>query len=609
MPESSPQGEPELKKRRSTRIVQAVPLIVTGVDALGRSFQERTSTLIINCHGCRYKSKHEVTKDMWVTLEIPQPVAGEEPRIVQGQVTWARRPRSDRELFDIAVQFEAPANVWGIAFPPENWSEFPEPGEKTTGSPGGGAPAGETREQAAARDWFTAGEEPQPGNVHVMPPPGGTELSQTVARQMARLMVEARQQVQSAVREATAKAVGAEVQLQLAAMQDQLKEMAEKFLRSAAAGQPSGSGRSAAAAKLDSRAQETLSRLEELLPKAQQINAELQPRLAAAQEISQERLASQLAEAWKSWSQKLEADMEPLAQKLAADAQRHALASVKNLEQELARRAETLAQSFDQTNSEAENRLGTLCTALEAETARSKASLEEIREGANQLEDTASRLEAMSRAANDELKWYEKKVQAQLQTVFEKGLDQAVNALKEKAGEISGKFASQLDHYSRSYIEHTQAQLDENIKAVIERTRGIVSKTAETVAAATGQELFAQLQENLNQEIEKGLADLRAEREALQEQLQETVFRADDQAVENYKKRLENVSNQWLVTTVALLNKQSEETIEALSKAASERLRETCTQVFNKISEAMRQRLLDFSTMLPGDPSRPPDEK
>ena len=38
----------ELRKRRSTRIVQAVPLVVTGVDALGRPFMERTSSLIIS---------------------------------------------------------------------------------------------------------------------------------------------------------------------------------------------------------------------------------------------------------------------------------------------------------------------------------------------------------------------------------------------------------------------------------------------------------------------------------------------------------------------------------------------------------------------------------
>ncbi len=66
----------ELRKRRSTRIVQAVPLQVTGVDALGRPFIERTSSLILNCHGCRYQSKHYVLKNMWVKLEVPQSGSG-----------------------------------------------------------------------------------------------------------------------------------------------------------------------------------------------------------------------------------------------------------------------------------------------------------------------------------------------------------------------------------------------------------------------------------------------------------------------------------------------------------------------------------------------------
>ena len=76
----------ELRKRRSTRIVQAVPLVVTGVDALGRPFAERTSTLIINCHGCRYQSKHYVLKNMWVNLEVPHSEPGHAPRRVRGKV-------------------------------------------------------------------------------------------------------------------------------------------------------------------------------------------------------------------------------------------------------------------------------------------------------------------------------------------------------------------------------------------------------------------------------------------------------------------------------------------------------------------------------------------
>src|ERR1700747_1643495 len=116
----------ELRKRRSTRIVQAVPLTVTGVDALGRPFQERTSTLTINCQGCRYQSKHYVLKNMWVTLEVPHNEPGHPTRTVRGRVTWIQRPRTVRELFQIAVELEVSGNVWGVAFPPSDWFPFPE---------------------------------------------------------------------------------------------------------------------------------------------------------------------------------------------------------------------------------------------------------------------------------------------------------------------------------------------------------------------------------------------------------------------------------------------------------------------------------------------------
>src|SRR6266436_2731740 len=117
----------ELRKRRSSRIVQAVPLLVKGVDALGRPVVERTSSLIINCHGCRYQSKHYVLKNMWVTLEIPHPETGQPPRQVRGRVAWIQRPRTVRQLFQVALELEHPGNVWAIGFPPEDWANFVVP--------------------------------------------------------------------------------------------------------------------------------------------------------------------------------------------------------------------------------------------------------------------------------------------------------------------------------------------------------------------------------------------------------------------------------------------------------------------------------------------------
>src|SRR5215469_8827744 len=102
-------------------------IAVKNVDALGRPFVERTSSLIINCHGCRYQSKHYVLKNMWVTLEIPHPEAGQPPRQVRGRVAWIQRPRTVRQLFQVALELELPGNVWGIGFPPEDWGNFSVP--------------------------------------------------------------------------------------------------------------------------------------------------------------------------------------------------------------------------------------------------------------------------------------------------------------------------------------------------------------------------------------------------------------------------------------------------------------------------------------------------
>ncbi|MGH9700672.1 MAG: hypothetical protein ACRD52_14605, partial [Candidatus Acidiferrales bacterium] len=127
MNESLLSSDPGTQKRRSTRIVQAVPLTVTGVDALGQSFKERTTTTMVNCHGCKYQSKHYVPKNSIITLEIPRPEPAFPPRIVLGRVVWVQRPRTVRELFQIGLEFEVAGNVWGIAFPPEDW--FPPPNE------------------------------------------------------------------------------------------------------------------------------------------------------------------------------------------------------------------------------------------------------------------------------------------------------------------------------------------------------------------------------------------------------------------------------------------------------------------------------------------------
>jgi hypothetical protein len=204
----------DLRKRRSTRIMQAVPLAVSGVDALGRPFTERTSTLIVNCHGCRYQSKHYVLKNMWVTLEVPHPEAGQPQRTVRGRVAWIQRPRTVRQLFQVALELETPGNTWGIAFPPPDWfapATVPAVSQVTEAAHLGTAEGSKTAEihLPLTEPESTVGS--LQDNLRMFPAPASaTDASLQLARHMSRLVADAKQQLQAAAREIAAQAVGAE---------------------------------------------------------------------------------------------------------------------------------------------------------------------------------------------------------------------------------------------------------------------------------------------------------------------------------------------------------------------------------------------------------------
>ena len=128
-------NQPSTERRRSERVSESLPLIVRGIDLLGQPFEERTSTLAFNLHGCRYTSKHHLPRNTWVTLDLPQApaqgvadgatqanagtktgadAAGNPRTTLRARVAWVQRPPSIRDFFQIAVELESPANVWGM---------------------------------------------------------------------------------------------------------------------------------------------------------------------------------------------------------------------------------------------------------------------------------------------------------------------------------------------------------------------------------------------------------------------------------------------------------------------------------------------------------------
>ena len=253
--------------------------------------------------------------------------------------------------------------------------------------------------------------------------------------------------------------------------------------------------------------------------------------------------------------------------------------------------------------------------------------------------------------------WYEKKVQTQMQSTMEKGLEQASSTLRERAGEISGLFASELDHYSRSYVEHTQGQFDEAAPAKTAnasasnrprsprlyrgldltkrqpdtrpkprcgnsaRRRATLSAKAKSQVETQAARMHAEIEssgkrfseefaaslaqrteqavhearEELASEVESSKKDLQLESQAQEQQLREKLGQAlGDQSMADYKTRLENASNSWLLTTVSRLNQQSEQYIETVARMTEERVRQTCTDVFAGVGENLRRRLMDL---------------
>jgi hypothetical protein len=124
--ESSSANRHAAEKRRSTRVMQAVPITVKGTDALGQSFKEYTSTVMVNCYGCKFQSKHYIPKNTVITLEIRNTKHNRMPRIARGHVIWVQRPRTFREVFHIGMEFDIPGDVWGIEVPPKDWFPHPE---------------------------------------------------------------------------------------------------------------------------------------------------------------------------------------------------------------------------------------------------------------------------------------------------------------------------------------------------------------------------------------------------------------------------------------------------------------------------------------------------
>jgi hypothetical protein len=250
--------------------------------------------------------------------------------------------------------------------------------------------------------------------------------------------------------------------------------------------------------------------------------------------------------------------------------------------------------------------------------------------------------------------WYEKKVQTQLNGLTEKMVEQGGHQLRERAGEVSAEFTAELDHSSRNFVGHSQNQMKEVVRESFDRARELFAEAADTTTAAFMDEIqrharqelhgfeeavgqtaaesnrqFAASRETIAQRLtdeqesflkrfqagmatalENGVREAqekisdgflplweswKAMTDKQQEELRVSMADLSSTATGEFKTRLENVSNTWLLTTVAKLDHQSRDVVSGLSASAEEKLRSACAEVFSNVGESLRKRLQEIT--------------
>ena len=91
-----------------------------------------------------------------------------------------------------------------------------------------------------------------------------------------------------------------------------------------------------------------------------------------------------------------------------------------------------------------------------------------------------------------------------------------------------------------------------------------------------------------------------------QTEMHASLTRISSEAAGEYKSRLENVSNTWILATVAKLDHQSRQVVSGISASAEEKLRAACSEVFADVGESLRKRLQEITSEVnkPAAPER-----
>ena len=133
-------------RRRSTRVELNVPIVVSGVDAEGSSFEAPGETQLVNKQGAKIRLLvGSLERHMVVSVTIPTLNRSRRARVVwveetddarkrsrQARLAWLEKKDGGKGQQKFGIELENPENFWDVYFPPSDWQELtvweePEP--------------------------------------------------------------------------------------------------------------------------------------------------------------------------------------------------------------------------------------------------------------------------------------------------------------------------------------------------------------------------------------------------------------------------------------------------------------------------------------------------
>jgi hypothetical protein len=448
-----------LEGRRSTRIDRTVPLVVLGQTKTGLSFQEKTSTVSFNLHGCRYPSRHEYPVGASVGLRVLQPDGETISPVIRAFVKSVHPPASPRELFQVGVELESPANIWNVTPPPSDWSRLLGGSASSAGLATAVAPALEPPAPPATLppNFSPDANEARAGQVSAFPSPspvatGAAQPKETSPAKPERVAITIDQLV--------------------AAMQGKLQAAAEKVVQNALA------------AHLDEAINEALARIEGVREhNLRQLHEFSEQRFESLMRSSREEilghLESRLGEVQSHWEEQhnaYRAQAEEIAErleKLAGDTQRN-LGETQDFIEKATREIEP------QTRGRLDESLGQAAEQFEAAADRisdrqlvrvMESTRMVVREAAAQLDARVAESRALLHgAAGSTLEEFRRQAEVQVDLAITETTERVRSALSaldaENRAACDSRRRSMIDDVTRS-MEQSTEQFRSGIKAFL----------------------------------------------------------------------------------------------------------------------------------------------